>query len=72
MTERYSKLAPLDQEERAALCIMLCSFFSPMNNAEHRQELQLPIEEGMVRPLSLFDFFKWTEMKGNETYIQRH
>ncbi len=68
MTERYSKLAPLDQEERAALCIMLCSFFSPMNNAKHRQALLLPIEEGMMRPLSLFDFFKWTKMNGNDLW----
>jgi len=68
MTERYSKLAPLNQEERAAFCIMLCSFFSPMKNAELRQELQLPIEEGVIRPLSLLDFFKWTKLKGSDLW----
>ena len=49
---RHSQLSPLSVDEQAALCIMLCNFFSPMEYNNIAIELGLPQNVGAVKPLS--------------------
>lgn len=68
MTTRYSVLKPLDQYERANLCIMLCNFFSPKHNEDIRKQLDLDIRPNYATPLSIMNFFTWTKKQGNDLF----
>jgi Trypsin-like peptidase domain len=68
MPARFSQLKPLAQQERAALCLALCGFFSPLNNERIRSELDLPLQQGKLIPLSLMDFFKWAKKQGDDLW----
>jgi hypothetical protein len=64
MRERYSELSELPIKEQAHLCVKLCNFFSPLNANEMREALGLPINNKVVTPLTVLDFFKyWKGMR---------
>ena len=68
MSTRYTQIMPLDQHERATLCMRLCNFFSPINNEKIKQELGLPTTPGRIRPLSLADFLNWSKKQGTDLW----
>lgn len=68
MTNRYSILTPLEQEERANLCMMLCNFFHPKNNEDIRRQLDLPIQPGYTTALSFTHFMTWTRKQGHDLW----
>lgn len=72
MGERYSKLAPLHPEERARIANLMCNFFSPLSNEARRRELNLPIIERQMSPLSLLDFFQWSKLLGVDLWPLMH
>lgn len=59
MDNRYSVLSTLSIDEQEEICKKLCGFFSPLNTRKMREELSLPLKEGVIEPLCLMDFFKF-------------
>ncbi|TOO24240.1 hypothetical protein, partial [Vibrio parahaemolyticus] len=59
MDNRYSVLSTLSIDEQEEICKKLCGFFSPLNARKMREELSLPLKEGVIEPLCLMDFFKF-------------
>ncbi|EGR1072210.1 serine protease [Vibrio cholerae] len=59
MDNRYSVLSTLSIDEQEEICKKLCGFFSPLNVRKMREELSLPLKEGVIEPLCLMDFFKF-------------
>jgi S1-C subfamily serine protease len=63
---RYSALAPLTVWEQVKIALAAIAFFSPGHNRKRRQELELPINEQSLVPLSVIDFFKWHKQQTEE------
>lgn len=66
--ERYSVLKPLNIKERYELALELINFFNPINTCRYREKKHTKTE-GIIYPLSLFDFFEYMkEEKGIDAF----
>jgi hypothetical protein len=73
MSDRYSKLSKFTIEEQAEICVMLCNFFSPLQEIEMRKILNLPREKGKLIPLTFLDFLEYSKVVNYDLwpYMQR-
>ena len=60
-----SILRPLSNDEKKIFTISLIDFFSPMNNIKNRKLLNLPINEGQLKPLNFGNFLNYLREKNN-------
>ena len=64
---RYSILSSLPIDEQRKLCIMLCSFFSAIDNETVREQLQKPNSV----PLSIMDFLMFYKNSGLDLWPKK-
>ena len=68
MSSRYSKLSGLSIEEQVQFSVALCEFFAPLNEKNMRKELSLPINEKVIKPLQIVNFFTFMENSGHDLW----
>lgn len=64
MSERYSVLRPLNEEEMHFFACQIFNFFNPLHNRTIRKEISWQNDTGAVRPFSLWDFLEYLSKTG--------